>query len=126
MAAQEFDPSHLKFGIGQPVPRQEDPVLVRGEGRYTDDVNADGQLYAHFVRSPYAHGVIRSIKTDDARAMPGVVAIYTGHDLGQYGTLKCVFDIPGRNGSTTMATEAPLLADGQGAFRGRSGGHCCR
>ena len=118
MAAQEFDPSHLKFGIGQPVPRQEDPVLVRGEGRYTDDVNADGQLYAHFVRSPYAHGVIRSIKTDDARAMPGVVAIYTGHDLGQYGTLKCVFDIPGRNGSKMLMPKRPSLPTDKVRFVG--------
>ena len=51
------DLSLMKFGIGQPVPRKEDPTLVRGEGRYTDDVNLPGQAYAVFVRSPYAHGV---------------------------------------------------------------------
>ena len=42
----------LQFGVGQPVPRNEDPILVRGEGSYTDDVNVEGQLYASFVRSP--------------------------------------------------------------------------
>ena len=46
------DLSLMKFGIGQPVPRKEDPMLVRGEGRYTDDVSLPGQLYAVFVRSP--------------------------------------------------------------------------
>ena len=49
------------FGIGQPVPRKEDPILVRGEGRYTDDLSLDGQLYAAFVRSPHAHGVLNGI-----------------------------------------------------------------
>jgi carbon-monoxide dehydrogenase large subunit len=40
-----------KFGIGQPVPRNEDPTLLRGEGRYTDDLNLSGQAYAVIVRS---------------------------------------------------------------------------
>ena len=53
-----------KFGIGQPVPRAEDPTLVRGEGRYTDDIDLPGQAYAAFVRSPHAHGVLRGV---DAR-----------------------------------------------------------
>ena len=42
--------------IGQPVRRTEDPTLLRGEGRYTDDLNEPGQAYAYIVRSPYAHG----------------------------------------------------------------------
>lgn len=118
MAAQEFDPSHLKFGIGQPVPRQEDPVLVRGEGCYTDDVNADGQLYAHFVRSPYAHGIMRGIDTAAAATMPGVVAIYTGHDLGHYGNMKCVFDLPGRNGTKMAMPKRPSLPTDKVRFVG--------
>src|SRR6266700_2830946 len=52
-----------KFGIGQPVLRTEDPKLVRGEGRFTDDVGLPGQAYAVMVRSRHAHGVIRSIDT---------------------------------------------------------------
>src|ERR1700744_3814774 len=47
------------FGIGQPVRRTEDPILVRGEGRYTDDIHLEGQVYAAIVRSPVAHGVLR-------------------------------------------------------------------
>src|SRR5262245_39236241 len=65
-----------KFGIGQSVPRTEDPRLLRGEGRYTDDVNLPGQLHAVIVRSRYAHGTLRGIDTAEARAMPGVVAVY--------------------------------------------------
>ncbi len=50
-----------KFGVGQPVRRTEDPKLVRGEGRYTDDVNLPAQAYAVMVRSERAHGIIRNI-----------------------------------------------------------------
>ena len=48
-----------KFGVGQPVPRTEDPVLLRGQGQYTDDINRPGQAYAAMVRSPYPHGEIK-------------------------------------------------------------------
>ncbi|MFL5181351.1 MAG: hypothetical protein ACJ8CQ_12580, partial [Microvirga sp.] len=54
----------MKFGIGQPVPRKEDPKLVRGEGRYTDDVSLEGEAHAAFLRSPHAHGVIKDIETE--------------------------------------------------------------
>ena len=50
----------MKFGVGQPVLRSEDPVLVRGQGRYTDDINLPGQAYAVIVRSREAHGVLRA------------------------------------------------------------------
>ena len=62
--------SLTKFGVGQPVPRSEDPTLVRGEGRYTDDISRPNQAYAVMVRSRDAHGVIRSIDTAAAKAMP--------------------------------------------------------
>ena len=48
-----------RFAIGQPVPRSEDPVLLRGEGHYADDVSLPGQAQAVMVRSHFAHGVIR-------------------------------------------------------------------
>ena len=51
-----------RFAIGQPVPRSEDPVLLRGEGHYSDDFSLPGQSYAVIVRSPMAHGVIRKIE----------------------------------------------------------------
>src|SRR6185369_11615420 len=59
--------SLTKFGIGQPVLRSEDPVLVRGEGRFTDDVSLPRQAYAVIVRSRHAHGILRGIATDAAR-----------------------------------------------------------
>ncbi|HKT47431.1 MAG TPA: hypothetical protein VJP87_07900, partial [Candidatus Acidoferrales bacterium] len=65
-----------KFGVGQPVPRKEDPTLLRGQGRYTDDINLAGQAYAVMVRSRIAHGILKSIDADEARAMPGVLGVY--------------------------------------------------
>ncbi|MGH8668953.1 MAG: xanthine dehydrogenase family protein molybdopterin-binding subunit [Burkholderiales bacterium] len=81
--------------IGEPVLRTEDPALLRGQGRYTDDLNEPGQAYAYIVRSPHAHGVIKEIDTSEARKKPGVLAVYTGKDLEAYGTHKCQMDIPG-------------------------------
>src|ERR1700726_4791140 len=74
-----------RFAIGQPVPRSEDPVLLRGEGHYADDVSLTGQAYTVMVRSGYAHGVIRDIATAAARGMPGVLGVYTAADLEAAG-----------------------------------------
>src|ERR1700759_2973061 len=74
-----------RSAIGQPVPRSEDPVLVSGKGRFTDDVNLAGQAYAVMVRSHFAHGVIRNIDTTAARAMPGVLGVYTASELAAGG-----------------------------------------
>src|ERR1700694_314462 len=69
--------------FGSRVQRVEDDRLLRGHGRFTDDVNENGEraLESYLVRSPYAHARIRSIDVSAARAMPGVVAIYTAADL---------------------------------------------
>ncbi|MEA2903553.1 MAG: aerobic carbon-monoxide dehydrogenase large subunit [Alphaproteobacteria bacterium] len=90
-----------KFAVGQPVPRSEDPTLVRGEGRFTDDVSLPRQAYAVIVRSRHAHGVIRGIATEMARTLPGVLGVYTGADLvaAGYGTLKCIVSFKNRDGS---------------------------
>lgn len=74
-----------KYGIGQPVLRFEDPRLLRGLGRYINDVNLPGQAYAVFVRSPHAHALIKSIDVEAARKAPGVLAVYTGHDVAADG-----------------------------------------
>ena len=66
--------------IGRPMPRYEDLRLVRGQGRYTDDMSLPGQAYALFVRAPHAHARILRIDTTAARAVPGVVAVLTGQD----------------------------------------------
>lgn len=108
------------LGVGQSIPRNEDPVLVRGEGRYTDDLSLEGQLYAAFVRSPHAHGVIRGIDLSAAKSMKGVVAIYTGPDLDGhgYGTLKCQIDLPNRDGTPIRKPVRKALATDKVRFVG--------
>src|SRR2546428_5592346 len=67
-------------GFGQPVLRKEDERLVTGAGCYSDDFVLPGQAHAAFVRSPHAHARIQKIDVADASAMPGVIAVLTGHD----------------------------------------------
>src|SRR5580704_3535989 len=74
-----------RYAIGQPVPRSEDPVLVSGKGRFTDDINLPGQAYCAIVRSHYAHGIIGDIDAAAARGMPGVLGIYTPPELAAAG-----------------------------------------
>jgi len=102
--------SLTKFGIGQPVPRSEDPKLVRGDGCYTDDIHRPGQAYAVMVRSRDAHGAIRSIGTEQAKRLPGVLAVYTASDLSAYGPLKCNLPLKNRDGSAIRYTPRPALA----------------
>src|SRR5580765_1490224 len=79
-----------QFGIGQPVKRFEDQRLLRGEGRFHNDVNVPGQTHAVIVRSTHAHARIRSIDTAAAVASAGVVAVFTGADLARdaLGTMQ--------------------------------------
>ena len=79
-----------KFGIGQPVTRFEDRRLLRGGGRYNDDVNLPGQAHAVLVRSIHAHARILGIDTAAALKAPGVVAVFTGADLARdkLGTMR--------------------------------------
>jgi carbon-monoxide dehydrogenase large subunit len=107
-----FDPTRLKFGIGQPVPRAEDPTLLTGRGRYTDDIVVARQVWAVMVRSPYAHGTIRAIGTEAARVMPGVLGIWTGADLAAagYGPMVCAMPLKNRDGSALRSTQRMALA----------------
>ncbi len=66
--------------IGQPVRRKEDLRLITGKGRFSDDVNLPGQLYAVMLRSPHAHAHLRGIDARKALAMPGAMAVFTGAD----------------------------------------------
>src|SRR5476649_2408891 len=110
--------SLTKFGIGQPVRRSEDPKLVRGEGRYTDDIGLAGQTYAVMVRSSVAHGVIRGIDTAAAKSMPGVLAVLTAADLTVYGGLKCNLPLKNRDGSPIHYTPRPALTGDKVRFVG--------
>ena len=87
------DPSSMqsaigRFAIGQPVSRKEDPVLLRGEGQYSDDVSWPGQLYAVMVRSRHAHGILREVDAHAARALPGVHAVITAAELAEAGLTR--------------------------------------
>ena len=115
---QEALLSLTKFGIGQPVRRSEDPTLVRGQGRYTDDVSRPRQAYAIMVRSREAHGTIRSIDTSAAKAMPGVLAVLTADDLKGYGGLKCGLPLKNRDGSPIHYVPRPALAGDKVRFVG--------
>ena len=110
--------SLIKFGIGQPVTRKEDPTLVRGEGRYTDDIKLPNQAYAVMVRSSEAHGIIRGIDTEAARGMPGVLAVLTGADLAAYGGLKCTLPLKNKDGTPLRYVPRPALASDKVRFVG--------
>ncbi len=101
-----------KFGVGQPVRRKEDDTLVRGKGTYTDDINLPGQAYTWIVRSPHAHGVIRGMDTTAAKSMPGVLGVWTGHDLTKagYGVFTTGVPLKSRDGTPVHQTNRTPLA----------------
>ncbi len=81
------------FGSG--IRRREDPRLVTGTATYTDDVKLPGLTYALFLRSPYAHATIRKVDVAAAKAAPGVVAVYTGHDVNPHTIgVPCAWNVP--------------------------------
>jgi carbon-monoxide dehydrogenase large subunit len=66
--------------LGQRIPRKEDDRLITGRGLYVEDVQLPGMAYLSFVRSPYAHAIVRSIDAEAARQVPGVIAVITGDE----------------------------------------------
>jgi len=74
----------LKGNIGDSIKRKEDDRFIRGKGNYLDDINLPGMLHMAIHRSPFAHARIKSINTDAAQAVPGVVAVVTGALLAQH------------------------------------------
>ena len=100
-----------KYGIGQPVVRFEDARLLRGQGKFINDVNLSGQTHAVFVRSPHAHARVRSIDTKAAAASPGVLAVYTGHDVAADGLGMPKANMPRKrpDGKPMFAPQRPPL-----------------
>jgi carbon-monoxide dehydrogenase large subunit len=81
--------------VGQRVKRTEDPRLIKGLAHYVDDIRLPDTLHVAFVRSVYAHARITSIDTSAALAVPGVVAVYTGKDVGErIGPVPCASALP--------------------------------
>ena len=72
-------------GMGHSVKRKEDLRFVQGKGTYVEDVYLPGMVYGHMVRSPYAHARVKAIRTEEARKLPGVLAVITGQDLEKAG-----------------------------------------
>lgn len=75
---------------GQSLRRFEDERFLTGRGRYIEDIDLPGQLWMHVVRSPHAHATINGIDAAEARAMPGVLGVFTASDLADLGPLPCV------------------------------------
>ena len=92
-----LDPVGTAAGIGQAVRRREDWRLLRGEGRFADDLSLPGQAYAACLRAPHAHAAIGAIDKTAALAIPGVLAVFTGADLraGGVGPIPHNPSLPG-------------------------------
>ena len=99
-------------GIGARVKRKEDQRFLTGTGRYVDDLPLARATYAHFLRSPHAHAKIKSIDISAAKAMPGVVAIFTGKDIAdaKVGGLICGWVVKDKHGQPHKAPPHPVMA----------------
>ena len=100
-----------EFALGQAVPRFEDPRLLRGGGRYVDDMVLPRMAFGHVLRSPQAHARIRSIDTTAARVAPGVLAVLTGADweASGWGDLPTASGNKRRDGSAAYRPRYPAL-----------------
>ena len=103
----------MKFGVGQSVKRVEDVRLLTGKGRFTDDVQATGMAYAATLRSPYGHARIVGIATAVAKAVPGVLAVYTHADVAELGVIPCMVPLSGK-----LTTPHLMLASDRVRFVG--------
>ncbi|MBX3604322.1 MAG: xanthine dehydrogenase family protein [Piscinibacter sp.] len=83
-----------RFGSGKPVRRLEDPTLVTGRGQFTDDLERPGLAHLVFLRSPFAHARIRAVDAAAARALPGVLAVYSGAELAAAGVKAMANEVP--------------------------------
>src|SRR5215471_10004899 len=98
--------------IGEPVRREEDLRLLKGRGRYVDDVREPNEARGYVLRSPHAHARIARLDANIARASPGVLAVLTGEDLRRrgLGTLMPGVRRRRRNGAPAFVCPQPLLA----------------
>ena len=101
-----------QFAIGQGISRLEDDRLLRGAGRYADDLALAGAAHAVIVRSPHAHARIRGISAEEARKAPGVIAVLTGRDAAAdgLGDVPCLIPVVNLDGTNRKETPRPVLA----------------
>ena len=114
-----------KFGLAQPVRRVEDPRLLKGAGRYTDDIVLPGMLLGVVLRSPHAAAKITGLDTAAAKALPGVRGVYTAADLAAdgIGPLPCAALVEQPDGSPQAARRIrcwPTARCAMSAIRSRS------
>ncbi|MBX2805466.1 MAG: xanthine dehydrogenase family protein molybdopterin-binding subunit [Hyphomicrobiales bacterium] len=102
-------------GIGAAVKRREDFRFIKGDGKYTDDINLPNQTYCYFLRSPVAHAAIRNIDISAAQSAPGVVAVFTGADVDASGAggVPCGWLVTSRDGNPMKEPKHPILAVGK-------------
>ena len=81
----------MKFGIGQPVTRKEDPKFLTGRGRYVDDIELPNMTHGYVLRSIHANAIINSIDVNSAKTSPGVISVLTGEDYAadEIGSITC-------------------------------------
>ena len=96
-----------RYGSGREVRRIEDPALLRGEGRFTDDLVREGQTHLVFLRSPYAHARIVGVDTSAAEAVPGVLAVFSGAELQAAGVQPIGPAVPFPRPDGTPGVSAP-------------------
>jgi len=89
LAPRILEEHAVKFGVGQPHVRVEDPSLLTGHGRYLADRMPEGALRAVVVRSPHAHARFKIVNADAVRDMPGVRLVLTAEDTAGYGSVPC-------------------------------------
>ena len=101
-----------KFGLSQPLRRVEDPRLLKGNGRYTDDIATPGEAHGVVLRSPHAAAKILSIDTEAAQAVPGVLAVITAADWTAegLGEIPCVIPLKNADGTNRASTPRGALA----------------
>ena len=107
-------------GIGASSKRREDVRFLTGNGRYTDDINLQGQSHAVFLRAQVAHGRIGKVDTADAAAMPGVIRIFTAADFAGVGGLPCGWQVTDRHGKPMLEPKHPVLAEGKVRYAGEA------
>src|SRR6266481_3176268 len=102
-----------EFALGQAAPRFEDPRLLRGGGRYVDDMVLPRMAFGHVLRSPHAHARIRRIDVSRAKAAPGVLAVLTGADwqAAGWGDLPVPGGLKRRDGSVFRPPYPALVKD---------------
>ncbi len=101
-----------KFALGQAVSRFEDLTLVRGAGRYADDVRLENEAHAYVLRSPHAHARLLRVDATAARKATGVLAVLTGADVRAdgLGDIPCMIPLQNADGTPRGETPRPVLA----------------